>query len=125
MSKVRLFDGIRASFEEALNDECRETTISMPDPVKKYEPAEVAALRNKLQMTQAEFAHLLNVSVKAVESWEQGLRPPSAASARLLQIVQNPDAFSRVVHEREAAAVRSGRRSGPVGARRAPLRDEV
>jgi len=106
MRKARLFDGIRASFEEALNNECRETTVYMPEPVKKYEPAEVASLRNKLKMTQTEFAHLLNVSVKAVESWEQGLRPPSNAAARLLQIVQNPDAFSRVVHEREAAVAR-------------------
>lgn len=102
--KPRLFDRIREGYEAALRGEGRETIIIMPDPVRRYAPADVAILRRRLGMTQIEFSHLLNVSLKTVESWEQGLRPPSAASARLLQIVENPDAFTRIVHQCENVA---------------------
>jgi len=40
----------------------------------------------------------LNVSTKTVQGWEQGLRKPSNASLRLLEIVQkSPDTLLRVV----------------------------
>ena len=43
-------------------------------------------------MSQAVFARLLNVSTKTVQSWEQGVRTPSHASRRLLQIYsQHPE----------------------------------
>lgn len=104
MARPRLFERIKASFEAALNDECHETTVAMPDPVRRYTPEEVRALRMLLHMSQDEFAVLVNVTVATVASWEQGRRPPSAAAARLLQVVDNPDAFSRVVKARKTAA---------------------
>jgi putative transcriptional regulator len=108
MARPRLFERIKASFEAALKDGCHETTISMPDPVKQYTPEEVRALRTRLHMSQGEFAVLVNVTVATVASWEQGRRPPSAAAARLLQIVDNPDAFSRIVKARKTAAATVG-----------------
>ena len=45
-------------------------------------------------MSQAVFAATLNVSTKTVQAWEQGLRTPSQASARLLQLL---DADARVL----------------------------
>jgi putative transcriptional regulator len=54
------------------------------------ERAEIAALREKMNASQAVFAHYLNVSVKTVQSWEQG-KKPSGAALKLLSIVRrNP-----------------------------------
>ena len=108
MARPRLFERIKASFEAALNDECRETTITMPDPVKRYTPEEVRGLRTRMHMSQGEFAVLVNLTVATVASWEQGRRPPSAAAARLLQVVDNPDAFTRIVKARKTAAASLG-----------------
>lgn len=109
MARPRLFDRLKTRYEAVLEGKYREVTVTMPDPVKRYTPEDVAALRARLKMSQGEFAVLLNVSPKTVESWEQGLRPPGAAAARLLQVLENPDAFIQVVREREkmAAAVSS------------------
>ena len=37
-------------------------------------------------MSQTVFAKMLNVSTKTLQSWEQGIRRPSDASRRLIQI---------------------------------------
>jgi DNA-binding transcriptional regulator YiaG len=42
-----------------------------------------------LNASQVLFALLLNVSPKAVQSWEQGLRRPRAAALKLLAIAKN------------------------------------
>ena len=108
MGRPRLFDRLKERYEAVLNGEGHEFTVTMPDPVKKYTALEVAAIRTRLKMTQTEFAMLLNVSVKTIESWEQDVNPPSKAAARLLQVVENPDSFSRVIHARESAAAVAG-----------------
>ena len=48
-------------------------------------------------MSQAFFAHLLNVSTKTIQSWEQGQRRPSQAALRLIQVFrQNPSGLLEV-----------------------------
>ena len=105
MSKQRppLFERLKAGLEAAIEGRCKETTLSLPDPVRSYTPQDVMGIRARLRMTQAEFAILLNVSVKTIESWEQGLRPPSAAAARLLQVVERPEDFTRFLQQRMAS----------------------
>jgi DNA-binding transcriptional regulator YiaG len=71
----------------------RETAIPVPPPrfsalPADFDAARVAALRKRLNLTQHEFAQLLNVSVSAVRGWEQGLRSPDGASQRLLGIAE-------------------------------------
>ena len=57
-------------------------------------PADIRALREGLNASQALFARLLNVSSNAVESWEQGIREPRQATLKLLHIVRrNPSAL--------------------------------
>ena len=46
-------------------------------------------LRRRLDVSQREFADMLNVSVGTVRSWEQGLRTPDGASVRLLDIAEH------------------------------------
>jgi DNA-binding transcriptional regulator YiaG len=50
---------------------------------------EIAAIRKSLNVSQAVFADLLNVPKATAVSWERGLRSPSGAAMRLLQIAKN------------------------------------
>jgi putative transcriptional regulator len=48
--------------------------------------------RNRVGMSQSEFAKLLGVSVRTLQDWEQGRREPSGAAKTLLRIAsQNPE----------------------------------
>jgi len=48
----------------------------------------VATTRQKLGLTQSEFAHLLGVSIRTLHHWEQGTRRPSGAARVLLRIAE-------------------------------------
>jgi putative transcriptional regulator len=55
---------------------------------------EIASIRSKLNVSQAVFADLLNVPKATAIAWERGLRSPSGAAVRLLQIArENPEAL--------------------------------
>ena len=45
--------------------------------------------RKSVNLTQREFAKLLNVSIDTVQDWEQGRRTPRGAAKTLLRIVQS------------------------------------
>ena len=45
--------------------------------------------RLSVNLTQREFAKLLNVSIDAVQDWEQGRRSPRGAAKTLLRVVQS------------------------------------
>ena len=45
--------------------------------------------RMSVKLTQREFAKLLNVSIDAVQDWEQGRRSPRGAAKTLLRVVQS------------------------------------
>ena len=63
----------------------------LPARPKAMKPAEIRALRESLNASQALLARLLNVSSNAVESWEQGIREPRQATLKLLHIAKkNP-----------------------------------
>lgn len=48
--------------------------------------------RRSVNLTQRQFAELLNVSIGAVQDWEQGRRSPRGAAKMLLKIAQtHPD----------------------------------
>jgi putative transcriptional regulator len=55
---------------------------------------EVAVIRKQLNVSQAVFADLLNVPKATAVAWERGLRSPSGAAVRLLQIAKmTPEAL--------------------------------
>lgn len=57
----------------------------------------VASVRERTGLSQARFAHLLGVSVRTLQEWEQGRRAPSGAARTLLLIAQkNPRALLEV-----------------------------
>jgi putative transcriptional regulator len=89
----KLFADLKESLNEAIQHASGKLdlrTTPLPRPPKAMERAEIAALREKMNASQAVFAHYLNVSVKTVQSWEQG-KKPSGAALKLLSIVRrNP-----------------------------------
>lgn len=70
--------------------ELKTTYLTLPDPPPAYDAERIRTLRTGLGFSQPYFSRLLNVSPKTVQSWEQGTRLPSQASARLLQLIENP-----------------------------------
>ena len=74
----------------------RVTRFKRLDPPPKYGSRRVLALRNRLGLTQSQFANVLNVSRKTVESWEQGARKPSEMASRLLEVIETPSWLGRL-----------------------------
>lgn len=55
------------------------------------------AARQSVNLTQKDFARLLNVSVDSVQDWEQGRRSPRGAAKTLLQVAkQHPEVLERI-----------------------------
>ena len=73
-------------------------TVEVPEEPPEIDGETLAALRTQAAMSQAVFAKLLNVSTKTLQSWEQGVRQPSEASRRLLQVFsEEPEMLCRIV----------------------------
>lgn len=57
----------------------------------------VISARKKSGLSQAEFAKLLNVSVRTLQEWEQGRRQPSGAAKTLIAIAErHPDVLKEI-----------------------------
>jgi putative transcriptional regulator len=68
----------------------RGKTRELPDPPHRWNARKIKRLREAvLQLSQTEFAVLLNVKTPTVRAWEQGHNVPSGAAARLLQVFEN------------------------------------
>lgn len=64
---------------------------TIPSPPKSISSSEIKTIREKLNVTQPVFAHLIGVSVETAKSWETGRRSPNATARKLLQVAsKNP-----------------------------------
>lgn len=91
--KVRksLFNRLKESLEEARQFTAGELTLktfTVPDPPPSYTSERISRIRKSLHMSQSVFARVLNISPKTVQSWEQGLRQPTQAAQRLLEVLE-------------------------------------
>mgnify|MGYP001161877260 CR=1 FL=1 len=66
----------------------RTTQLSLPSPIKPLRAQDITALRQKLNVSQAVFAGLLNVPKVTAISWEKGRRRPTGAALRLLDLIR-------------------------------------
>ena len=57
-------------------------------PVQDYDAAKIKALRERLQLSQAVLASVLNTSASTVRKWEVGDKRPSGPSQKLLDIIE-------------------------------------
>jgi putative transcriptional regulator len=59
---------------------------------------DVAAIRNRLGLSQAEFAARFGFKLDAVQNWEQGRRRPEGAARALLRVIERePEAVQRAL----------------------------
>ena len=86
-----MFESLIESTKEAKAILRKETK-----PSRKFYIEEPSAktIREKHNLTQDEFAHLLNISVGTLRNWEQGRRKPEGPARVLLTIAdRHPEAL--------------------------------
>ena len=80
-------------FQNDLLVSVRQMKTGRATRVTAVEVSAATEARNRVGMSQIEFAKLLGVSVRTLQDWEQGRREPSGAAKTLLRIAsQNPEA---------------------------------
>jgi len=80
-------------FQNDLLASVRQMKAGKAARVTAVEVSAATEARNRVGMSQGEFAKLLGVSVRTLQDWEQGRREPSGAAKTLLRIAsQNPEA---------------------------------
>lgn len=66
----------------------RKYDVLCLEPVQDYDAEKVRALRDRLHLSQAVLASVLNTSLSTVRKWEVGDKRPSGPSQRLLDIIE-------------------------------------
>jgi len=91
------FDDLLASMQEGADHAAGKITARthrLTARAASMTGDEIAVIRSQLNVSQAVFADLLNVPKATAIAWERGLRSPSGAAVRLLQIArENPEAL--------------------------------
>jgi DNA-binding transcriptional regulator YiaG len=79
--------------------------------VFEFPDGDVKAVRERIGLSQSQFARMIRVSVKTLQNWEQKRRSPTGPAAALLQIVaREPQAALRTLHEPRRARRQSDAR---------------
>ena len=100
--KDETFTKLVASIKEA-----GEIKTGHRAPSRTYEikPPEIRMVRERLDVSQDEFAVMIGVSTRTLQNWEQGRRQPEGPAKALLTIAsRNPTAVLDALH---------GGRTGP------------
>ena len=59
----------------------------------------IRRIRERTNLSQSEFAHLMGVSVKTLQNWEQDRRRPTGPAAALLRIIAyEPQLAVKAIH---------------------------
>jgi putative transcriptional regulator len=77
------FDNLTASIRQAGKIRRGE---AKPSRVFVFKPADIKAVRLKLEKSQIEFAMMIGVSVATLRNWEQGRRTPDGPAMALLKV---------------------------------------
>lgn len=89
--KKELFNELMESLNEAAEHaegKRKLKTTNFPPPPKTVSRNDIVRLRRKMKWSQMFLARGLNVSVKTVQAWEQGLRTPAGPTLKLLEIAK-------------------------------------
>ena len=119
-TRPRLFERLKAGLEEGVHHAkgeatLRTTRLSVPEPPRPYTDADIRGIRDKLNLSQSGFARVLCVSIRTIQSWEQGLRTPNQAATRLLQVIEDPSVLDAIT---QRATGETWHRQFPNGVRR-------
>jgi putative transcriptional regulator len=93
----------RQMFEELLGSvrEAGEILRGRRKPSRRavFRSSGVRVIREQTRLSQSEFAHLIGVSVKTVQNWEQDRRRPTGPAAALLRIIEHDPALAvKAIH---------------------------
>lgn len=70
-----------------------------PARVTTFRPADAKSIREKLKVSQMEFALMIGVSVATLRNWEQGRRTPDGPALALLRVAaRNPRAVAEALY---------------------------
>ncbi len=83
---------------EKLTDRFTVRTIRAPERPRQWSAQDVRQLREQLRASQAIFGSLVGVSVKTIQSWEQGSPPPLIACRLLDCMKADPLPWERMLH---------------------------
>lgn len=95
--KTEQFGELVSSIKEA-----GEIRAGRRDPSRVYqiEPLDIKGIREKLNVSQNEFAIMIGVSVRTLQNWEQGRRRPEGPAKALLRIAsRNPQAVLDALYQ--------------------------
>jgi putative transcriptional regulator len=73
-------------------------------PSRMYEikPPEIRMVRERLDVSQNDFAVMIGVSTRTLQNWEQGRRQPDGPAKALLRVAsRNPKAVLDALHAKE------------------------
>lgn len=87
---MTFFNDLKTSLEEAVDI---KNGVKKPARVTRYEIADVRAIREQLNVSQAEMANALGTSVDTIKSWEAKRRNPTGLAAKVLAVIQTNPAF--------------------------------
>ena len=88
----RMIESARQALAFAKGEEGHGCEVHLPDTI------DVKAIREKLSLSQSEFAKLFGLSKRTLEHWEHGRRVPSGpARAFLTVIAREPEAVRRAL----------------------------
>jgi DNA-binding transcriptional regulator YiaG len=74
------------SIADVLLDDAHADKLVFPEKPNPISAPEILAIRNRLSISQEVLAYLLNVSLRAVRSWESSTAKPTGAALRLLDM---------------------------------------
>ncbi len=70
-----------------------------PGRVLRIEVPDIKAIRERLRVSQAQFAHMIGVSITTLQNWEQGRRQPQGPAKALLKVAsEKPEAVLEALH---------------------------
>ena len=94
--KQKDFEKLVASIKEAGEIKARHRE---PSRVFEIKPPEIKTVREKLNVSQNDFALMIGVSVRTLQNWEQGRRKPEGPAKALLRVAaRNPNAVFDALH---------------------------
>jgi putative transcriptional regulator len=103
---TRAFDSIKRGLNEAIAH--AKSKGGKTEGIKLYQPhsVDVSSLRERLSLTQEQFAARFGFSVATLRHWERGDRSPSGASLVLLNVIDsNPAAVLQALQLKSRAAL--------------------
>ena len=113
--KEETFAKLTASIKEA-----GEIKAGHQAPNRAYEiqPPEIRMVRERLDVSQDEFAMMIGVSTRTLQNWEQGRRQPEGPAKALLTIAsRNPTAVLDALHGKRIGPTTKSRRFSSRAAR--------